>query len=755
MESGNVTTPDDPASYPGNESRVASGTIENQVHANLARLAAEFGNVSVDASSSAEESLIKAINDIVRPETAAEACLAPTLALFGWAGEERLIREALPHFDRIDNVEALRRVLALLGYRTTQKRLRQSSIKPHSVPCLFTRDGTDVMLIVDHEPDGSLLVFDGKSSEWKKIEPSSQSGRTFFISDQSGKSDGLQSASWLFSAIRQFRPTIVATLGLSLLGNLAALALPIFVICVYDLGIGTKSTNIVVMLAIGAGIVIATNLALRSIRARAMGYFGARIDALISMKAFEVILNMPVSMVEVAPVGTQISRLKQFESMRDFFTGTLASSVVDIPFIFIFLIAIALWGGHLVWVPVSLIAVYLVLAAITIPISRNYVRVISFAKQQRNILLHEIFTKRRAIRALSAEDIWITRHRDLVGLISEQSHRANRFNHILQNIGEMLVSIAGVATLGLGALSVSKGTMTSGALIGTMALVWRVLSPLQSTYLSLPRIAQSLQTFSQIDRLMKIRSERGTRAPRYFFREFRGKVSVQRLAFRYAQRPEAVLRGVQLEIKPGEMIAITGPSGVGKTTLLRLIAGLYPPTLGSVLVDDMDLRQIDPAEWRSQISYLPETASFFYGTLAQNIRLSRPDARDAEVMRALKEMGLDSEERLMSDGIDRRLTAADFDNFADALKQRLALARCFIKDAPLYLLDNPAASLDTASELHLLKKLDALKGHATILFTTFRPSHMRLADRLIVLKDGQIALDGVPEMVLERMSAAA
>jgi ATP-binding cassette, subfamily C, bacterial LapB len=751
-----VTTFDNLGSHPDGTNPAASVAAENQVHANLALLAAEFGRVSADSSGSAEESLISSINDIVHPETAAEACLAPILALFGWAGEGRLIQEALPHFDRIDNIEALRRVLSLLGYGTTQKFLRQSNIKPGSIPCLFTRDGTDVMLIVDHESDGTLLVFDGKSSAWKRIEPSSQSGWAFFIWDQSVKTDGLeQGASWLFAAIKQFKPTIVATLGLSLLGNLAALALPIFVICVYDLGIGTKSINTVVMLAIGAGIVITTNLALRSVRARAMAYFGARIDALISMKAFEVILNMPVSMVEAAPVGTQISRLKQFETMRDFFTGTLASSVVDIPFIFIFLIAIALWGGNLVWIPVSLIAVYIALSAITIPISRNYVRAISFAKQRRNILLHEIFTKRRAIRALSAEDIWIARHRDLVELISEQSHRAHRFNNIVQNIGEMLVSIAGVATLGLGALSVSKGSMTSGALIGTMALVWRVLSPLQSTYLSVPRIAQALQTFTQIDRLMKMRSERGTRAPRSFFRQFRGKVSVQRLAFRYAQRPEAVLRGVQLEIRPGEMIAITGPSGVGKTTLFRLIAGLYPPSLGSVLVDDMDLRQIDPTEWRSQVAFLPETANFFYGTLAQNIRLSRPDASDAEVMRALEEMGLDGEERLMCDGIDRRLTAADFENFADALKQRLALARCFIKNAPLYLLDNPAASLDTASELHLLKKLSALKGHATVLFTTFRPSHMRLADRLILLKDGQVALDGVPDKVLERMSTAA
>jgi ATP-binding cassette, subfamily C, bacterial LapB len=730
--------------------------FDNPVHASLARIAEEFAGPPDAQLSSGETSLVTDINDIVRPQTPAEACLAPTLALFGWAGEGRRIREALPHFDRVESIEALRLVLTLLGYGTSQRLARQSEIANEAMPCLFSSDRSDVMLIVERYSDGTLLVFDGSSASWKKIVPTNQLGSVFIAWNPAGKEELIEDGkSWLFSAVKRFKLAIAAMLAFSFLGNLAALTLPIFVIFVYDLGIGTRSTNTVIMLALGAGIVIVTNMALRSIRARTMAYFGARIDSLISMKSFEVILNMPVSMIESAPVGTQVSRLKQYESMRDFFTGTLASSIVDIPFIFIFMVAIAIWGGHLVWVPISLIAVYAALAAVTIPMARSYVREISSAKQCRHLLLQELFSKRRVIRALSAEEIWIARHQYLSRLVSRLGHRARRFNNIQQYLGEMLVSVAGIATLGLGALHVSNGSMTSGALIGTMALIWRVLAPVQSTYLSLPRIEQAMQTFKQIDRLVKIRSERHAHAQRSFFRHFKGKISTQRLAFRHAQRPEAVLRNIQLEIRPGEMVAITGASGVGKTTLLRVMAGLYPPTFGSVLVDDMDLRQIDPAEWRSQIAFLPETANFFYGSLAQNIRLSRPDASDADVMRALAEMGLDSEERLTAGGIEKRLTAADLESFPDALKQRMALARCFIKDAPIFMLDNPAASLDTSSERHLLKKFAALKGRATVLFTTFRPSHMRLADRVIVLKDGQIALDGPPDKVLERIYAAA
>ncbi|HEY6258942.1 MAG TPA: ABC transporter transmembrane domain-containing protein [Xanthobacteraceae bacterium] len=735
----------------GEQERVPT-VPENPVHASLARIAKEFDN----GPRSAKASPLSVINEIVEPETSAEACLAPTLALFGWAGEGRRIREALPHFDRIGDIEGLRSVLDRLGYGTSREAVKLSAIRSDTMPCLFSRDGVDAVLIVERDPDGTLLAFAGDCAEWQLLKPNEQSGWAFPIWDQSVKEEPVeQGKSWLLSAISQFKPVIGATIALSFLGNLAALTIPIFVIFVYDLGIGTKSTETVVMLAVGASIVIAVNLALRAIRARAMAYFGARIDALIGMQAFEVILNMPISMIETAPVGTQISRLKQFESMRDSFTGTLAASVIDIPFIFIFLLAIALWGGHLVWVPLSLVAVYAALAAITMAVARSYVRAISVVKQRRHLLLHEIVEKRRTIRALNAEKIWIARHRDLVETIARLNYRAQRFNNFVQNLGELLVSIAGIATLGFGALRVTSGTMTSGALIGTMALVWRVLSPLQSTYLSLPRLEQALQTFQQIDRLMKIRSERSARLPRSFFRKFKGRISIQRLAFRYPQRPEAVLRSIQLEIKPGEMVAITGTSGAGKTTLLRLMAGLYPPTLGSVLVDNMDLRQIDPAEWRSQVAFLPESVNFFYGTLAQNIRLARPDASDAEVMRALAEMGFDADGGPLTEGLDQRLKVADFDAFPDALRQRLALARCFIKNAPLFLLDNPATGLDSSSEQYLIQKFGSLKGRSTVVFTTFRPSHMRLADRVVLIKDGQVALDGPPEKVIERATAAA
>jgi len=726
------------------------------VHANLARVAEAFATELDDTVHRSETSLLAVIDSVVRPRTPAETCLAPTLALLGWAGETRHIREALPHFDTINDCEGLCSVLARLSYRTTRNTAKLSELRAEALPCLFSREGNDAVLVVDREPDGRLLVFDGASKGWRFLEPDNRSGWAYRILALSTEDEAEgPGKSWLLSAILRFKPVVTAALVLSFFGNLAALTVPIFVMYVYDLGIGAKSTSVVILLGVGASIVIATNFAFRQIRAYAMAYFGARIDALIGMGAFERLLQLPIAMIESAPIGVQMSRLKQFESVRNTFTSTLATSIIDIPFIFIFLVAIAYWGGLLVWVPVSLIILYTALSAVTIPMTRNYVVAVGTTKQRVDLLLHEIFAKRRAIRALGAEEIWIARHRECVEILTRQNYQAQRFNHIVQNLGQTLVSIAGIATLALGTLRVNGGSMTSGALIGVMALVWRVLSPLQSTYLSVPRLVQAIQTFRQVDRLMKIRGERNTHTPQTFHRRFKGQISLQRIVFRYPQRSEPVFRGIQLDIKPGQMIAVTGASGAGKTTLLRLIAGLYPPIAGAVLIDDLDLRQIDPAEWRSEIAFLPEKATFFYGTLAQNIRLARPDANDDMVINVLTEMGLDADADLSSQGQEKRLTSAEVDTLPDALKQRLALARCFIKDAPIYLLDNPSASLDKTAEARLIEKMNDLKGNATVIFTSFRPSLMRLADRLILLKDGQVALDGPPEVVLERLAAAA
>lgn len=694
---------------------------------------------------------------LIAPATAPERCLAPLLTALNWSGELRQLREALPHFDRVDTLEDLRSVLARLHYATFYQEIDDIAVGSIALPAIISSPSLGLLLIVADNANGTYLAFSAHQNDWRNVDASHIAGRALFVRQMPRDELAARALqqNWLGAVVARFKPIIGVAIFLSFLINVAALCVPFFVIHVYDLGIGTRSESVVLYLAIGAAIIIGADLGLRYVRARVMAYFGSRIDALIGMAAFQQLVQMPIGMVETAQIGTQISRLRQFESMRDTFTGSLATAIIDIPFVAIFLGAVAYFGGHLVWVPATLLAIFVGLSFITLPLIKKSGADVGDVKQRQQLLLRELIGKRQAIRDMNAENVWVMRHRELMQEWEVKNKRAQFINNLTQNLAQLLVSLSGVATLGLGTLWVMNGTMTSGALVGSMALVWRVLSPLQTTYLSITRFEQALQTLRQINRLMSIQSEYESQTQRSFHRDFSGRISISRLMFRYPKRPELALRGIQLDVNPGEVIAITGPSGAGKTTLLKMLLGLYQPLGGAVLVDALDLRQLPLACWRSAVGFLPEQTHFFYGTVAQNIRLARPDASDGEVRDVLQSLGVDLSNSHLPDGIETRLTTQRLAGMPDSLKQSIALARCFIKQTSFYLLDNPASNADAAGAAALVNKINELKGRSTIIMTTFRPAYMRLADRVVVLNDGQIVADGEPDKVIEKLSSVA
>jgi len=313
------------------------------------------------------------------------------------------------------------------------------------------------------------------------------------------------------------------------------------------------------------------------------------------------------------------------------------------------------------------------------------------------------------------------------------------------------VNVAGVGTLALGSIWVMNGSMSQGALISAMTLVWRVLSPLQQSFLSLSRLQQSASTFTQVNKLMQMKLERKPGVLPSFLRKFEGNLIISRLILRYPTRPEPTLKGVTLTLKAGEVVAITGPSGAGKTTLMRTIAGLYPPQGGSVAVDGLDIRQIDPAEWRAALGIVPDYPTFFYGSVAQNMRLGCPEASDEDLNLAAEEAGLWEHRALLPEGLETRLTSAVLRGLPGNLIQKIMLARAYCRNAKIVLLDQPATNLDREGDLALQRKILSLKGHATVVLVTHRPSHMRLADRLVVLDQGLVAMDGPTEKVMARL----
>ncbi|MGI9383648.1 MAG: peptidase domain-containing ABC transporter [Methyloligellaceae bacterium] len=741
-------------------------TIQNQTHGgSAADGAASLGHTAESAESPVhqlqqqlEQAYARRKLDIIDDSTPAAACVKPLLLALDWTGEARHLEEALPHFDTISDVDDVRALLARLHYQTQPVRLKAAEIRASMVPCLFATDsGRSVSVIFNVEDNGDLFVFDGAERALRTLKPGKESGTAYRVLHvcKSEAQQDVRNYGWLQGLLRRFRRAFATLFLLSFAINMLALSVPFYILNVYDKAIGAKSPSTLFFFLAGVAIVVVAELGLRSARTRAVAFLGARFEALLSIGALEKLLHLPAAMTVTAPVSAQLTRLKQFEGIRDIFTGSLANAALDLPFAVVFLAAIFVISGTLGFVPLGLLLIFIGITLITIPLTRNHVKRTGESKTRARNFLMELTEKRQTICENAAEGVWLDRFSDLSGTYLLRQFKAQQLNTLLQVISQALVIMAGVLTVGLGALQVLDGNLSVGALIAIVALVWRLLSPLQALFLGLNQVGRTLETFQQINNMMRLETERQPGQLPTFFREFRGHIKLVGVGFRYASMAEPALRGLSFDIPPGQVVAIVGDSDSGKSTVLKLVAGLFQPQVGAVRVDGLDLRQIDPAELRQAIGYAPQKPEFFYGTIAQNLKLAEPTASRAAMTKALEEAAAREKVAALPMGLETRLKTVNRHNLPDGLLQQLVLARAYVKNAPMLLLDAPGSRLDKAADEALIRHLHALRGRTTVLLVTHRPSHMYAADRVIVLQQGIVAADGAPSEIVPRLLQGA
>ncbi len=688
-----------------------------------------------------------------QPTSATGACLVPLLNALGWRGEARHLAEALPHFADSLDLSDLRMVLANLHYVTVPERTVLADLRPDLLPCLFAQDGKTAGLVLERDGD-TLTVLDGVVGDVVKVKAGQTIGTAYYIrkSDETlREQERASQGNWLGSVIGKFKGVIWQALALTFVINMFAVIVPLFIMGVYDKVVATRSAETLAYFLGGVLLAVMADGALRLVRGQMLAYVGARLDMLIGAAAFQKLLHMPVSMTERAPIGSQIARLKQFETVREVFTGPLAAAALDLPFLIFFLATIFLIGGVIGFVPVALIVGFNILGLVTWPISKARVARLGEARTQRQAFLIEAIENQRVVRQSGNGLHWRTRFREMSADSAAAHHSVSHLGVVVQTISQSMMMAAGVATLAVGTLMVMEGMMTIGALIATMALVWRLLAPIQAAFLGLNRIEQVKQSLAQVNQLMKLQVERTPGQLTSFYRTFKGHIAFSRVSFRYTPRAEPALVGVDFVARPGEMIAITGSSGSGKSTILKICSALYMPQAGAVSIDGNDLRQLDKGDLRQSIGYVAQRTSLFHGTLAQNMRLAHPTASVDAINTALAEAGLSDFVASLPEGLETRMNDQFQRRMADGMKQRFALARAYVKNAPIYLMDEPANNLDDEGDDLLRAKLAQLKGKSTVLMVTQRPSHMKMADRVVVIDQGRVSLDGPPDEVLAEL----
>ncbi len=676
------------------------------------------------------------------------ACLLPLLKALGWKGDPRNVAEALPHFANDLDLTGLRNVMANLNYSSRPVRATVEEIDPRLLPCLFLPDQGHA-LIVKSSRDDVIEVFDSTQGAVREFTEASVKGTAYFFT-AIGESAPARSG-WFRTVLDRFRPLFWQAFFVTLFLNVMSLGTPLFVMNVYDKVIGTGSLTTLAAFCVGVGIALVFDTLLRAVRARILAFIGARLDNIMGNNIFQHILSLPPGFTERATIGAQVARIKDFESVREFFTGPLATVFMELPFA-IFYFAIIFWlGGVLALVPVIGTLLFILGGALIMPVVRKNVSVAGRASSRRQEFLVETMGKMRAIKLSAGEHNIIKRYREMSARAAYGGFQSGLFATLINGGSNILIVSSGMATFAIGVLGVIDGTMTTGGLIAAMMLVWRVLSPLQTAFTLIQRIEQVRGSIAQIDSLMNLRSERDPKAMVAPLKNLKGRVSFNRVSLRYSNDADPALVGVSFDVEPGEVVAVTGRNGSGKSTIIKLIMGLYAPQAGSIRIDSSDIRQIDPIELRHAIAYVPQVCNLYFGTIAQNLRLAHPTATDTDIRWACEMADVWDEIRQLPRGLETRVGDGSIDHLPTSFVQKLSLTRAYLKRSPLMLFDEPVNGLDFEGDRQFMQAVEFFRGQSTIFMVTHRPSHLRFADRILVFEGGYLRLAGPAEEVRARI----
>ncbi|MCR6632131.1 MAG: ABC transporter transmembrane domain-containing protein [Magnetospirillum sp.] len=677
------------------------------------------------------------------------ACLLPLLKALGWKGDPRNVAEALPHFANDLDLTGLRNVMANLNYSSRPERVTVEEIDPRLLPCLFLPDQQHALVIKSNR-DGAVEVFDSATGEIRTLDHAQMRGTAYFFSPMAADT-GPNRVGWFRTVLERFRPLFWQAFFVTLFLNLMSLGTPLFVMNVYDKVIGTGSIPTLVAFCMGVALALAFDTILRAVRARILAFIGARLDNIMGNNIFQHILSLPPGFTERATIGAQVARIKDFESVREFFTGPLATVFMELPFAIFYFAVIFMLGGVLALVPVIGTFLFILGGILVMPVVRKNVAIAGRAGSRRQEFLVETLGKMRAVKLSAGEHNWLKRYREMSARAAYGGFKNGVFASMITGGSNALIVTSGMATIAIGVLGVIDGTMTTGGLIAAMMLVWRVLSPLQTAFTLIQRIEQVRGSISQIDSLMNLKAERDPKAMVAPLKNLKGRVSFSRVSLRYSNDADPALVGVSFDVEPGEVVAVTGRNGSGKSTIIKLILGLYAPQAGSIRIDSSDIRQIDPIELRHAVSYVPQVCNLYFGTIAQNLRLAMPTATDSDIRWACEMADVWDEIQALPRGLETRVGDGSIDHLPTSFVQKLSLTRAYLKRSPLMLFDEPVNGLDFEGDRQFMQAVEFFRGQSTIFMVTHRPSHLRFADRILVFDGGYLRLAGPAEEVRARI----
>jgi ATP-binding cassette subfamily C protein LapB len=555
-------------------------------------------------------------------------------------------------------------------------------------------------------------------------------------------------AEWLTEPMRANKATYWKVALAAVFINIFGLLTSLFTMTVYDRVVPNNATSSLVALSIGLGIVIIFDFILKMLRAYFVDHAGANIDRDIGEVVFERLLAMRLELKK-GSTGALAGMMRELETLRDFFASATLTAVVDVPFIFLTLILVWIIGGLVVLVPALMVPLVIIIGWLTHPaLERLSAKAMGEGLLKQSVLV-EAIGGLETVKTAGAAPLLTRRWLSAIKQHSDSSLR----QRLVAAIGVTFatsagtISYAGVVIVGVHEIAVQNLTM--GGLIACSILAGRAIAPLAQISQLLSRITATRTAYRQINEMMEMPPE-GPEGEALKLSGVEGKIEFRNVGFRYPGAPERAIDGLNFTVEPGEHVALLGRVGSGKSTIARLILGLYPPEEGLIMVDGSDIRQLDPASLRTNVGAAMQESVLLTGSVRENIALGRPGIGDEEMVRAAQISGTHQFMGQIANGYDLRL-ADRGEGLSGGQKQSIAIARALAGKPPILLMDEPSSAMDAQTEGALIQRLqEELKGR-TLILITHRPPLLQLVQRIILMDRGKIVSDGPRDNVLKQI----
>ncbi|QFI55128.1 type I secretion system permease/ATPase [Aeromonas simiae] len=636
-----------------------------------------------------------------------------------------------------------------------------AQLSPLLLPCvLLLRSGGACILVEWDAEQGRAKVIFPQAGDAEQTLSAGQleeeySGQLFFVKKQfrfdarSPKVLETRHGHWFWSTLLESRGIYRDVLVASILINLFAIASPLFTMNVYDKIVPNLAFDSLWVLAVGAVVVFTFDFVMRQLRSYFIDVAGKKSDMLLSAKIFAKVMGMRME-ARPASTGAFAKHLQEFESIREFFTSATVSTLIDLPFAFLFLFIIWIFAGPMVVVPLVAIVILVIYSIyIQSPLKRS-IEEGSRLASQKNANLIESIAGLETVKIFGAQSLFQYRWEQAVAHISTWGVQTRRITNTMSSLASYIQQMVTVGLIIVGVYQISDGNVTMGGMIAAVMLSSRAIAPMVQLSVLSTRYNQAKSALQILEQIMASPDEQEEGKQYVHHPVIEGLIEFDNVSFKYPGMETSTLHNINLRIQPGEKVAIIGRIGAGKTTLEKLLMGLYRPSDGSVRLDGYELDQIPPSVLRRNIGCVPQDVTLFFGTVRDNIMLGNPLVDDQQVLRAAKRAGVTQFTNQDPNGLDKQIGEGGR-QLSGGQRQAIVLARSLLNDPPVMVLDEPTSNMDNRSELQIKNELARLGSETTLLLITHKTSMLDVVNRVIVMEQGQIVADGPKEQVLQQL----